>query len=180
MGALVIIGVAISLALQPELVRPPDGSGADWRSVAFIAAAVAVGVAAVVQGVVALAEWVGKRREGPATHTEIEVSQRVDHVASGGTVIGVQNIHQPTAAAPGSVAAENILGSLIVTGSSNMITVSATDFLRDPRARHHLRMLAVIAAPAANHRAAVRPTPRHWTCGANGSGCAVRLRRRIR
>ena len=150
MGALVVTGVGISLALQPELVRPPGGGGVDWRNVVFIAAAVAVGVAGIVQGVVALAEWAGKRREEPATQAAIDVSQSVDGVASGGTVIVVQNIHQPAAAGPGSVAAESILGSLIVTGSGNVITVPAAGFLRDERARHHLRMLAVLAAPVAN------------------------------
>ena len=65
-------------------------------------------------------------------------------------MIGVQNIQQPPAAGQGSVAAGNILSSLVVTGSGNVITVSAADFLHDARARHHLRMLAVIAAPAAN------------------------------
>lgn len=75
MGALVVVGVGISLALQPELVRRSGGGGVDWRSVLFIAAAVAVGVAAVVQGIVALAEWFGKQRIRSGLQPEITVEE---------------------------------------------------------------------------------------------------------
>ena len=65
MGALVVFGVAVSLALQPELLRSPDGRGPARTSIILLTAAVAVGVASIVQGVVALADHVDRDKTGP-------------------------------------------------------------------------------------------------------------------
>ena len=54
-----------------------------------------------------------------------------------------------TASGLSGVAAGSILNSLIVTGSGNAIYISAEAFARSPEACNYLRMLAVIAAPAA-------------------------------
>jgi hypothetical protein len=109
-GALVVIGVVVSLALQPELMRPPGGGGPDWRNTGFLVGMVAVGVASVIQGAVALADEIGKRREKHTTPPQAEPPVQGGGVAHGGTKISVENAAQQPGIKP----------SLPVQGSEQM------------------------------------------------------------
>jgi len=71
-GVLVLVVTILSLLLQPELLNPSDGKGPNVQRIVFLVGVVAVSVATVAQGVIAVASYLADRRTSGASPTSGE------------------------------------------------------------------------------------------------------------
>lgn len=71
-GALVLVVTILSLLLQPELLNPSDGKRLNVQGIVFLVGVVAVSVATVAQGVIAVASYLADRRTSGASPTSSE------------------------------------------------------------------------------------------------------------